>query len=95
MEQRIDTVFEIIRSVTGIERAAIASGSRRRDIYFARMMAARNLYDLGITQHAISGLVGARGPSGVCHQLRGYDRERMPQFRDQALQVAQTLKLLM
>lgn len=76
----VTSVFDAVRQTTGISPAVIASATRRRDVFFARMIVAHHLRSLGMTLSGIGELMGNQSHATVARQCRCYHTERTPIF---------------
>lgn len=90
-DDQIARIFDTVRRVTGIDRTAIESTTRRRDVFFARMIVAHHLRSLGLTLSQIGEQLGGRSHSTVAWQCDCYSRERTPVFRRDAEEVCEIL----
>lgn len=90
-DDRVTRIFDTVQQVTGIDRATIESATRRRDVFFARMIVAHHLRSLGLTYSQIGGVLGGRTHSTVVWQCDCYSCERTPVFRRNAEKVREIL----
>jgi chromosomal replication initiation ATPase DnaA len=88
---RIRLIFKAVETVTGINRQTVTSGSRIREIVFARIIATHHLKKCGLTTSNICSLVGAAHATTIMYQLKLYLRERSPYFVSCAAKVEHIL----
>ena len=84
----LNEIFTIIQSVTKVSRVEILSGSRIREIYFSRIIAAYWLRRYRLTFKQIAPLVGSNDPTTVMYQIKAYNNEISPFFKELAAKVA-------